>query len=162
MPIKYKVCRVCKINKPREDFDPIGKSHGNDLKPRCRVCIEESIKNKKRVKPIGEHEYDSRRREGNTYITTQGYKAVKKNGIYILEHRLVMESILGRELRTEEQIHHIDGDKLNNKSENLEVILNGQHQSKHTKSETKQAISARLRTRRWRERNKANQTKENN
>lgn len=38
---------------------------------------------------------------------------------YVFEHQLVMEEALGRFLEPHEMIHHIDGDKLNNKLSNL-------------------------------------------
>lgn len=47
---------------------------------------------------------------------------------YILEHRLVMEEILGRNLTKSEVVHHIDGDKQNNAPSNLELFsTNGEH-----------------------------------
>jgi hypothetical protein len=55
-------------------------------------------------------------------ITAQGYKAIKLNGKYRLEHRLIMEEHLGRKLEPGEQVHHVDGDKLNNSIENLDII----------------------------------------
>lgn len=41
---------------------------------------------------------------------------------YILEHRLVVETSLGRHLHPKEVVHHIDGDKTNNKLENLKLV----------------------------------------
>jgi hypothetical protein len=41
---------------------------------------------------------------------------------YIYEHRAVMEQLLGRFLEPEEVVHHVDGDKLNNSPENLELL----------------------------------------
>ncbi len=53
---------------------------------------------------------------------------------YMLEHRLVMEKYLGRHLKTEEVVHHIDGNRANNKLENLILFpTHSAHQSfKHT------------------------------
>ncbi len=51
------------------------------------------------------------------------------NDNYIAEHRLVMETHLGRYLKPEEKVHHLDGDVTNNKIENLYLFLN---KSKHT------------------------------
>lgn len=45
---------------------------------------------------------------------------------YILEHRLVMERVIGRYLKTHERVHHIDSVKTNNRPENLE-LSNGNH-----------------------------------
>ncbi len=49
---------------------------------------------------------------------------------YSLEHRSVMEKHIGRDLKTEEHVHHIDGDKTNNAIENLMLFPT---QSAHSK-----------------------------
>ena len=46
---------------------------------------------------------------------------------YAYEHRLVAEEKLGRRLAPGEQVHHIDGDKTNNRPENLEVVASRAH-----------------------------------
>lgn len=44
-----------------------------------------------------------------------------------LQHRLVAEKMLGRKLREDEVVHHIDGDKRNNDPENLMVMTAAEH-----------------------------------
>ena len=46
--------------------------------------------------------------------------------------RILMEQKLGRPLEPYEDVHHIDGNKLNNSLSNLEVILHGDHQRLHS------------------------------
>ena len=55
----------------------------------------------------------------------------------LLEHRLVMERALGRALRHNEQVHHINGVRADNRPENLMVLSPSEHTSLHATQDRK-------------------------
>lgn len=50
---------------------------------------------------------------------------------YVLEHRKVWEDANGRQLKTGEVVHHRNGNRLDNRPENLEVLSRHAHSQLH-------------------------------
>jgi hypothetical protein len=63
----------------------------------------------------------TRRDKGHGSITKQGYVAIQISGVHYLQHRLIMSEFLGRNLQSDEQVHHKNGNKQDNRIENLEL-----------------------------------------
>ena len=74
---------------------------------------------------------------GTKHEHRRGYVWIRTEYGWELEHRAVMRSKLRRWLRTDEHVHHKDGNKKNNDAANLEVIEAGPHKSMHMAKERK-------------------------
>lgn len=65
------------------------------------------------------------------FVRSDGYVAINIDGKYELEHRVVMSKFLGRDLQPNEQIHHRNENKSDNRIENLEIVSCGEHIKKY-------------------------------
>jgi hypothetical protein len=79
-------------------------------------------------------------RQGSGHTNGQGYRVITVNGDYVLEHRYVMEQALGRPLSDDENVHHINGDRADNRLENLEIWNTSQPAGQRVPDKIKHAL----------------------
>ena len=73
--------------------------------------------------------------DGDGYVCIYMPEHPHCNGTgYIRKQRLIMEKNIGRYLLPEENVHHLDGNKLYNEIENLIIMTNSQHISLHARN----------------------------
>lgn len=70
---------------------------------------------------------------GSERITRNGYVEVKVDRGYVRKHIHVMERHIGRRLERDEVVHHIDRNKLNNDTSNLQIMTNAEHTALHNR-----------------------------
>src|SRR4030095_14941743 len=121
-----KPCDQCKkVFKPR---------HGNN-----RFCSRECLY-------LGSSGEKNPGWKGGRHVTGEGYvKLYLKDHPtadsmgYVSEHRFLMERILGRPLKHGENVHHINGNRSDNREENLELWIKKQPQGQRAKDIVKWA-----------------------
>jgi hypothetical protein len=78
---------------------------------------------------------------GKGAIHHSGYRYIQYGGKSVAEHRLVMELMIGRALRPNENVHHKDGDRLNNEPSNLELWVKRQPPGQRAVDRVRAAIA---------------------
>ena len=114
---KKHFCQICKAEVTKRLRKDRPGQFGNPPKY-CDSCrsLQNRGKNNNRWK--GGETYS----EGYRYVLDPQKQHLRGLSRYSLEHRLVVEQSLGRQLEKDEIVHHLNGIRTDNRIENLEVI----------------------------------------
>lgn len=97
-----------------------------------KVVSAETRKKISEVKTNGGIGHKKLRSDGYIAIYFPDHPCSTKEG-YIMEHILVMEARIGRHLKENECVHHINENKTDNRKENLLLMTNSEHMAYHSK-----------------------------
>jgi DNA-binding XRE family transcriptional regulator len=82
--------------------------------------------------------------KGRVGVYCPDHLAANNRG-YVLRSRIVMEAYLGRDLSSSEHVHHKNGNKLDDRIENLEILSRKEHTKEHWKNYSKRLYESRVR-----------------
>jgi len=64
-------------------------------------------------------------------LDTKGYVKIFHEGKQYYEHRLIITKYLNRKLSRQELVHHKNGDRADNRLENLQIVTRSEHKKLH-------------------------------
>ncbi len=112
----------------------------NNFKHFCKECdakslggkIASEIRNKKYEGEIGK---TIKPKGGYNEVYVKKTHKHRPEQDWVREHILIVENHINRRLMEGEVVHHIDGNKLNNNIENLDICTINEHNNCHAKAE---------------------------
>jgi hypothetical protein len=85
--------------------------------------------------PYGRGSYSGRKTSFGIRTNSSGYQQFKdrRTGKWMLTHRRVAEKMVGGKIYPGREVHHVDGDKSNNRPSNLTILSRVRHRRIHRK-----------------------------
>lgn len=83
---------------------------------------------------------NGRTNDRDGYVFIRVIKGDGNKGKYKYEHRVVMEQVIGRELLSTETVHHKNGNRKDNRPENLELWSKSQPPGQRIEDKVKYAL----------------------
>jgi len=129
-----KTCSKCNQQKPLKDFRRFATAR-DGRRPVCRACLSEWHKATSKPdlcacgRPKTKVSFqcaECAKRKPEWHTNKDGYVIKSVDGRQISQHREIMEQHLGRPLQQHENVHHKNGQRHDNRIENLELWSSSQ------------------------------------
>ena len=132
---------------------------GKEYRPTGKIVNKVLKRSGCKMRSRGAHGSRNGSWNGGRVVDKSGYVLIRKpehprctKSGYVREHRLIAETVLGRYLRPEEVVHHIDDDPGNNDPSNLIVYpTNAVHISTTMKGKVPASRIEKARAARWKD-----------
>ena len=140
----YKYCKIYGIE-TRDQKSTFTMQGRKKTKAQCKknseihkgkILSSETRKKMSIAKKKGGIGHKKKRCDGYISIYFPDHPNSNKDG-YIFEHVLVMECFIGRHLKNDEVVHHINHKRDDNRKENLKLMTKSEHMSFHAKERAK-------------------------
>ena len=130
-------CEKMKIARGKQDA-PFAK--GSKFSNEHKLAMSQGCKESQIHKSKHQNGADNPNYKGGT-ISKNGYRVINKDKKQYFENRLIMEKIIGRPLTLKETVHHKNGDRLDNRQENLELWNSRQPKGQRVQDKIDWALS---------------------
>lgn len=149
---KPKWWKIAGLNKVNIDLDKLRSDYDSKI-PVAQIAGEYGVTVQtvySRLRQLGITRSNSEAHIGQTpwnkadgHIDSMGYRVICIKGKQIREHRVVAEQMLGRKLEKGEVVHHLNGNRSDNRPENLEVHKShSEHMKHHLTSDSARSMGA--------------------